>query len=160
MKVSHGENPISVIDSLFANTVKPDLVFLDLSSIEYPHRTRDLPWELVEYAGKNPKVKFIWDGNNPFSDDDCYEIVSCNNKNTIAKDFIEKNTSFKPHEYIDMTMISVFYDAGINELRKVATRKAVFHWIEQFHLPEEMMFIELGFNGVFTFSERDFPPGI
>ena len=160
MKVSHGENPIRVIDSLFANAVKPDLVFLDLSSIEYPHRTRDLPWELVEYAGKNPKVKFMWDGNNPFSDDDCYEIVSCNNKNTIAKDFIEKNITFKPHEYIDMTMVSVFYDAGINELRKVATRKAVSHWIEQYHLPKEMMFIELGFNGVFTFSKEDFPEQI
>ena len=49
-------------------------------------------------------------------------------------------------------MISVFYDAGINELRKVATRKAVSHWMEQKNLPKEMMFVELGFNGVFTFS--------
>lgn len=64
------------------------------------------------------------------------------------------------HEYIDMTMVSVFYDAGINELRKVATRKAVSHWIEQYHLPKEMMFIELGFNGVFTFSKEDFPEQI
>ena len=61
------------------------------------------------------------------------------------------------HEYLDMTMISVFYDAGINELRKVATRKAVQCWMKQSHLPKEMLFIELGFNGVFTFSKEDFP---
>lgn len=33
------------------------------------------------------------------------------------------------HELLDMTMVSVFYDAGINELRKVATRKAVNCWM-------------------------------
>ena len=75
----------------------------------------------------------------------------------MENDFIERNITFKTSKYLDMTMISVFYDAGINELRKVATRKAVSHWIEQFHLPEEMLFIELGFNGVFTFSKEDFP---
>lgn len=72
LKVNHGENPINVVESLFANTVKPDLVFLDVSSIEYPHRTMELPWELVEFSCKNPKVKFIWDGNNPLADDDEY----------------------------------------------------------------------------------------
>ena len=78
----------------------------------------------------------------------------------MENDFIERNITFKTSKYLDMTMISVFYDAGINELRKVATRKAVSHWIEQFHLPEEMLFIELGFNGVFTFSKEDFPKQI
>ena len=34
------------------------------------------------------------------------------------------------HELLDMTMVSVFYDAGINELRKVATRKAVGFWMK------------------------------
>ncbi len=57
-------------------------------------------------------------------------------------------------------MVSVFYDAGINELRKVATRKAVQCWMKQSHLPKEMMFVELGFNGVFTFSQDDFPKEI
>lgn len=75
MKVNHGGNTIKVIDSLFANTVKPDLVFLNLSSIDYPHRTMEVPWELVEYVAKNPRVKFMWDGNNPVTGDDGYEIL-------------------------------------------------------------------------------------
>ena len=130
LKVHHGENPINVVESIFANTVKPDLVFIDVSSDEYPHRTMELPWELVAFSGKNPKVKFMWDGNNPLADDFDYEIVNCTSKKPIANDFIEKHLTFKPHEYLDMTMVSVFYDAGINELRKVATKKAVSHWME------------------------------
>lgn len=59
-----------------------------------------------------------------------------------------------------MTMVSVFYDAGINPLRKIATKKAVKCWLKQSHLPKEMLFIELGFNGVFTFSREDFPEKI
>jgi hypothetical protein len=77
LKVNHGGNTIHAIDSLFANTVKPDLVFLDMSSIEYPHRTMEVPWELVEYVGKHPNVKFIWDGNNPLEDDDAHIVVQC-----------------------------------------------------------------------------------
>ena len=130
LKVHHGENPINVVESIFANTVKPDLVFIDVSSDEYPHRTMELPRELVAFSGKNPKVKFMWDGNNPLADDFDYEIVNCTSEKPIANDFIEKNLTFKPHEYIDMTMVSVFYDAGINELRKVATKEAVSHWME------------------------------
>ena len=92
MKVSHGENPISVIDSLFANTVKPDLVFLDVSSIEYTNRMFDLPKELVEYVAKNPRVKFMWDGRNPLKDDENYDVILSNLDN--VKETLEK--SYKP----------------------------------------------------------------
>lgn len=92
-----------------------------------------------------------------FLNEDEYEVLDLRDRKRISKDYIEKNAETCKHEYLDMTMVSVFYDAGINELRKVATRKAVSHWIEQYHLPKEMMFIELGFNGVFTFSKEDFP---
>ena len=51
-----------------------------------------------------------------------------------------------------MTAVSVFYDAGVNPLRKEATRKAIQHWMLQSHLPKEFLFIELGFDGQFTFS--------
>ena len=57
-------------------------------------------------------------------------------------------------------MISVFYDANINPLRKLATKKAVACWLKQSNLPREMMFVELGFNGKFTFSKEDFPEQI
>ena len=61
---------------------------------------------------------------------------------------------------LDMTMISVFYDANINPLRKVATKNAVKCWMKQRHLPKEMVFIELGFNDKFTFQQSDFPSKI
>ena len=61
---------------------------------------------------------------------------------------------------LDMTMISVFYDANINPLRKTATKKAINCWMKQSCLPKEMVFMELGFDGKFTFSEKDFPSKI
>lgn len=56
-----------------------------------------------------------------------------------------------------MTAISCFYDAVHNESRKVATLNAISHWMEQSRLPNEMLFFELGFNGVFTFNKSDLP---
>lgn len=53
---------------------------------------------------------------------------------------------------LNMTAVSVFYDANINPLRKTATKKAVECWMKQRSLPDEMMFIELGFDGKFTFA--------
>ena len=102
----------------------------------------------MKYVMTHPNIKMCWDGENPFASNDGYEVVLADDSGNVS------------HEYLDMTMVSVFYDAGINELRKVATKKAVSHWIEQYHLPKEMMFIELGFNGVFTFSKEDFPEQI
>ena len=81
-----------MIDSLSANTVKPDFVFLDMSSIEYPHRTMEVPGELVEYVAKNPRVKFMWDGRNPLKDDENYDVILSNLDN--VKETLEK--SYKP----------------------------------------------------------------
>jgi hypothetical protein len=64
LKVNRGENPIPTIESILAKFDPPDLVFLDVSSIDYPRRTMDLSKELVEYVNKNPKVKIVWDGKN------------------------------------------------------------------------------------------------
>ena len=52
---------------------------------------------------------------------------------------------------LKMTLVSVFYDANINPLRKIATKRAVSCWFKQKNIPSEMLFIELGFNGNFTF---------
>ena len=49
-------------------------------------------------------------------------------------------------------MVSVFHDAKVNPLRKTAAKKAVRNWVRQKHLPDEILFIELGYNGVFTFE--------
>lgn len=89
LKVNHGGNTIQVIDSLFANTVKPDLVFLDISPIEYPHRVMEVPYELVECVEKNPRIKFLWNtwfismlGNK-------YTVVKCSDDIVPDKRFIE-----------------------------------------------------------------------
>ena len=69
----------------------------------------------------------------------------------------ENDMTVNERPELNMTMISVFYDANINPLRKSATKKAVECWMKQSTLPKEMLFIELGFDGKFTFSEEDFP---
>ena len=84
-------NTIKTIDSIFSNTVKPDFVFLNMSSIEYPNKIFDIQKDLVDYVVKNPKVKFIWDGKNPFDEDDAYEILDAGDGQGLANDFIEKN---------------------------------------------------------------------
>lgn len=153
-------NCVKVIQSILENTVIPDIVFLNLSIEEFPNRLNDLPKDLVELSLKNPKVKIGWD----YDIDTLFQnekVISIEDNECSDTKFIEKQlSSIEGRQTLDMTMISVFYDAGINELRKVATRKAVSHWMEQQNLPKEMMFIELGFNGVFTFSQEDFPKEI
>lgn len=150
-------NCVKVIQSVLDNTVKPDIVFLNLSLEEFPNRLKDLPKDLVELSLKNPKVKIGWDYDlNALFQNEI--LISAENDELVDRKFIERQmSSIEGRQTLDMTMISVFYDAGINELRKVATRKAVSHWMEQKNLPKEMMFVELGFNGVFTFSREDFP---
>ena len=109
---------------------KPELVYVKMSPTLFPNRMMDLPKSFIQFVMSKPQVKMTWNSE--------FDLV----------DFDPKQ-----HDYLDMTMISVFYDAGINELRKIATKKAVNCWMKQLHLPKEMMFIELGFNGVFTFSK-------
>lgn len=160
LKVDQIGNVSNLVDSLLSGTVVPDLVFLELNSLEFPNRILDFPNDVRKYVMTHPKVKTFWGDEDPFEANDGYEVVYIEDGREISRDFIERNITFKPHEYLDMTMVSVFYDAGINELRKVATRKAVSCLLKQYHLPREMMFIELGFKGVFTFSKEDFPEQI
>lgn len=147
LKVDRIDNIINVVESLF-NGNQNAIVLLKMDSIEFTNRMLDFPDNVMKYVMTHPNIKMCWDGENPFASNDEYEVVLVDDSGKVS------------HEYLDMTMVSVFYDAGINELRKVATRKSVSHWIEQYHLPKEMMFIELGFNGVFTFSKEDFPEQI
>ena len=150
-------NCVKVIQSILDNTVKPDIVFLNLSLEEFPNRLKDLPRDLVELSLKNPKVKIGWDYDlNALFQNEI--LISAENDELVDRKFIERQlSSIEGRQTLDMTMISVFYDAGIKPLRKIATKKAVSHWMEQKNLPKEMMFVELGFNGVFTFSREDFP---
>lgn len=148
------------IDKLLNNTRRPDLVYVKLSSAWFPNRFLDLPKELQRAFTANPSLKALWDCELDFLNEDEYEVLGLGDCKRIGKDFIEKHAESCKHEYLDMTMVSVFYDASINPLRKVATSKAVNCWMKQKHLPREMMFVELGFNGEFTFSQDDFPKEI
>ena len=47
-------NCAAVVKSVLGNTVKPDIVFLNLSLEEFPKRESDLPRELVELSRKHP----------------------------------------------------------------------------------------------------------
>lgn len=51
-------------------TKKPDLVYVKLSSTWFPKRVFDLPKELVEYVGRNPTVKLMWDDGNCLKNED------------------------------------------------------------------------------------------
>ena len=101
------------------------------------------------------KQKFgIQDGDGYFFDRtlDNRFFVYCN-KTKEKVDYFRKH---KPNN-MNITLISTFYDVGVNPRRREATKKAVACWMKQKHLPKEMLFIELGFNGKFTFSQDDFP---
>ena len=145
---SNVESLLKEIDKLMKRVMKPDLVYVKLSSAWFPRRALDFPPELAKLFYGNPRVKPYWD---------CPYGVDLSKEFSDGVDDIQVVVK---HESIDMTMVSVFYDASINPLRKVATSKAVNCWMKQKHLPREMMFVELGFNGVFTFSQDDFPKEI
>lgn len=63
------------IDKLMNDTNKPDLVYVKLSSKEFPNRVFDLPNELIEYVGRNPTVKFMWDAMNILVENNEYSVV-------------------------------------------------------------------------------------
>ena len=104
LKVDDVRNIPVIVDSYLNGNNSSELVLLQLDSEKFPRRILDFPEDVRKYVMTHPKVKMDWQMELPIPDN--------------------------AHEYIDMTMVSVFYDAGINELRKVATRKAVSHWIE------------------------------
>ena len=53
-------NCFGVIQTILDNTLKPDLVFLNLSLEEFPNRETDLPLDLVELRNKHPCFKINW----------------------------------------------------------------------------------------------------
>ena len=65
---------------------------------------------------KNPRVKPLWGDAalDEFRDSDKFEVVAATAKDAEDRFFIERNTTSRSHEYLDMTLVSVFYDAGIN----------------------------------------------
>lgn len=59
------QNCKTIIESILNNTVKPDIVFLNLSIEEFPNLYDDLPRDLVNLCQTNPIVKLNWvDGPN------------------------------------------------------------------------------------------------
>lgn len=56
-------NVKAVIDSIYANTTKPDKVVLNLSLEEFPNKMEDLPVEIVELSNNN-LLEIIWNEGN------------------------------------------------------------------------------------------------
>ena len=55
---------MSSIKLLFANTIRPDRLVLNLSKDEFPNKEKDLPQELVDYVKKDRNFEIYWvDGN-------------------------------------------------------------------------------------------------
>ena len=70
------------------DTRKPDLVYVKLRSELFPNRVFDLPRELVDYAGRNPTVKFMWDGKKPVLSEFEYATIDILGKKPITRNFI------------------------------------------------------------------------
>lgn len=144
------ESLLKEIGKFLKRANQPDVIYVKFSPSWFPRRDLDVPDELNRLFHVNPRVKPCWDCL--FDEERYQEFCQFMASNDIQLDV--------EHEYLDMTVVSVFYDAAINPMRKVATKKAVNCWMKQTCRPKEMMFIELGFNGVFTFSQDDFPKEI
>lgn len=58
-------NCAQVIKTVLNNTLKPDVVYLNLSQEEFPNGERDVPMELISMFRKQPTFKINWvDGPN------------------------------------------------------------------------------------------------
>lgn len=53
-------NCIEVIQSILDNTVKPDIIFLNLSTEEFPNLCLDIPPELMKMCMTEQRVKINW----------------------------------------------------------------------------------------------------
>lgn len=56
-----------------------------------------------------------------------------------------------------ITVVVSYHSIELDHLRRIAALKSVGHWMAQSHIPDEILFMELGFDGVFSFSADDFP---
>ena len=53
-------NCYSVVKSILDGSVKPDIVFLNLSISEFPKREANLPSDLAQLSKTNPEFKIYW----------------------------------------------------------------------------------------------------
>lgn len=94
------QNCVYVINCLLNNTRKPDIVFLSLSTEEFPNLCGDLPEDLMKLCMTNQQVKLNWvSGPNtksmkkvypilPFLEDDDM-IILCDDDFDIPQNFIQ-----------------------------------------------------------------------
>lgn len=61
------ENVATVLKSIIKQTVKPDLIEVNLSLIEFPNKYNDLPKELNELIGKHNEIEINWLKTNDYS---------------------------------------------------------------------------------------------
>lgn len=93
-------NCAQVIKTVLNNTLKPDVVYLNLSQEEFPNGERDIPMELVSMFRKQPTFKINWvSGPNtktmkkvfpilPYLDDEDI-IIDIDDDLLLPKDFVE-----------------------------------------------------------------------
>ena len=80
--------------TLLDNAAKPEFVFVNLSTRDFPRRMEDVPLELKKLLMTNPKVKVVWDGNNPLASDSEYMIIDADEDMASAiKCHIEGNSA-------------------------------------------------------------------
>lgn len=93
-------NCLHVLTNIVSNTMKPDVVFLNLSLCEFPNKENELPWDLVNFVRDNDCVHINWvDGENtksmkkvyPILDliDDDDMIIICDDDLDIPQNFIQ-----------------------------------------------------------------------
>jgi hypothetical protein len=57
----HISECVSIVSQLLGNTVKPDLIFVNLSQKDFPKRMDSLPDDVVRMFQTTPCVKVVWD---------------------------------------------------------------------------------------------------
>lgn len=78
-------NCIDTIHMVMNNTVVPDVIYLNLSSREFPKKELELPKDLVDEAYTNPKLIINWvDGVNTKSMKKIFPILQYCNPNDIV----------------------------------------------------------------------------
>ena len=123
----HISECVSIVSQLLGNTVKPDLIFVNLSQKDFPKRMDSLPDDVVRMFMTVPSVKVVWDYGTQILDATQFNILDLGMdvEGYIRNDFIQSNMTVKVPKFLDMTMVCVFYDAVCNDLRRIATKKAV-----------------------------------
>ena len=84
-------NCANVIESILHGTLKPDVIFLNISSEEFPCLSDELPDDLMSLCMLNPTVKLNWvSGTNAKSMKKIFPILKYVSDNDIIIDIVAR----------------------------------------------------------------------